>query len=121
MYFILAQRKDFPKKKKKKRGKIRRRRRERKDEILIKVDSPQLPVAPCRVPRPGVHHGRVVVDEPVADVPRQAGAHAVVVQQVGDDVDELGLVVVDEDLARGELGLAAAPGLVPADAGLVAH
>jgi hypothetical protein len=57
------------------------------------MDSPELSVAASGIACPGVQHGRVVTDDPVTHVPSEPQADSVVVEQLGDNVNNL-LVII---------------------------
>lgn len=81
------------------------------------MNAPQLPIAIAREGGTGMKHGEIIRDEDIALLPSEAKAHATIVQQAIDQLDQILGVVLDGDVAGGELGAGCIPGLMPAHAG----
>lgn len=81
--------------------------------------APQLTVAIPGKGGPGMQHGHIIRDQDVSLFPREPQTHPAVVQQPVHDLDNLLAVVLDGDVARGELGLGGVPRLMPSHAGRV--
>ena len=80
------------------------------------MDPPQFTWGVISEPSPGMQHGGVIRKQDVALLPGESQAHTAIVCQIINELDNVLAVVLDGNLAGGELGLGRIPRLMPSHA-----